>query len=78
MIETSAITGQGLMESMDWLALQLGSNQPRKTSNPSIIVPERSMEFKDSRQQPKAYCTRAYSAIKCFFINRTNTEEDSD
>ena len=78
MIETSAITGQGLLESMDWLAQQLGSNQPRKTSNPSVIVPETSMEFKDGRQQPKAYCTRAYSAIKCFFINRTNTEEDSD
>ena len=77
MIETSAITGQGLMESMDWLALQLGSNQPRKTSNPTVAITDRPIENKDSKQQPKAYCTRAYSAIKCLF-NRTNTQDSDD
>lgn len=77
MIETSAITGQGLMESMDWLALQLGSNQPRKTSNPTVAITDRPIENKDNKQQPKAYCTRAYSAIKCLF-NRTNTQDSDD
>ena len=77
MIETSAITGQGLIEALDWLALQLGSNQPRKPSinSPVVLTNDRPMEMKDSKQQSKAYCTRAYSAFKCLFV-RTNPQDD--
>ena len=77
MLETSAITGQGLIESLDWLALQLGSSQPRKPSinSPVVIATDRSIEMKDSKQQSKAYCTRAYSAFKCLFV-RTNPQDD--
>ncbi|KAL4220959.1 hypothetical protein ACF0H5_019225 [Mactra antiquata] len=103
-IETSAILGDGLTESMDWLASKLGShstptkksatqslyqktlhdsspskkstnqNAPKSSHENSPTHCDKNVDTKDKTTQ-KDYCTRAYSAFKCFFI-RPNVPPD--
>lgn len=77
-IETSAINGDGLTDCMEWLANHLvsSSSPARKvTSQTTPKLPiDSSPNHCDKNIDPKdksthrAYCTRAYSAFKCFFI----------
>lgn len=84
-IETSAILGDGLTDCMEWLASQLGStttshrkstgqNMLKSSNDNSPSSCDKSSEFNDKN---KAYCTRAYSAFRCFFI-RPNMPPDVD
>lgn len=87
-IETSAIRGDGLTESMDWLVAQLGSTHTRKPSVHGPPLP-RAQDFSSiakcdtnsdtvkDRSPSRDYCNRAYSAFKCFFI-RPNVPPDID
>lgn len=84
-IETSAIKGDGLTDSMDWLAAHLASSSsPAKRAQPQPVhrtysdtSPSHCMKATDTKDKPahKDYCTRAYSAFKCFFI-RPNVPPD--
>lgn len=77
-----ALTGDGLNESLDWLACQLGSVQAKKALsgvgyNPTTVQQDSvntSDTTSDKPQHGIDYCTRAYSAIKCLFV-RSNRHE---
>ncbi|XP_060595576.1 ADP-ribosylation factor 1-like isoform X3 [Ruditapes philippinarum] len=85
-IETSAIQGDGLTDCMDWLALHLGSSSTstkkpssqavhRTYSDSSPSHCDKSTESIKDKSAHRDYCTRAYSAFKCFFI-RPNVPPD--
>ncbi|PVD35571.1 hypothetical protein C0Q70_02534 [Pomacea canaliculata] len=88
----SAVTGEGLYQALDWLCLKLGSTQARR----AIAAPaeeENAQNGETSKNETETaapetvdlqarrdYCSRAYSAIKCFFFrsNRQGGQESPD
>lgn len=85
-LPVSAVTGEGLYPALDWLCTKLGSLQARKaTSVPDMDKPHcedaRNSAVETNTTAPEDiqlqargdYCSRAYSAIKCFFF-RSNRQ----
>ncbi|KAL5014323.1 hypothetical protein ScPMuIL_008593 [Solemya velum] len=85
----SAISGEGLYEALDWLALQLGSAQVKKTScseshakksqtaEAPCAIAKAESSCDDRFQHRTDYCNRAYSRIKCLF-HKTNRQSTPD
>ncbi|KAK3593229.1 hypothetical protein CHS0354_012307 [Potamilus streckersoni] len=74
-MHASAVTGEGLTEAMDWLAVQLGSVQARKSlMTPASMVTDKPEELPVKLENRLDYCTRAYSAIKCLFTRPSKQE----
>ncbi|XP_076085204.1 ADP-ribosylation factor 2-like isoform X2 [Mytilus galloprovincialis] len=65
----SALTGDGITEAFDWLALQLGSSQVKQTAEINKIQTEVT-HFLPPQNHPET-CERSYSALACFFIRPT-------
>lgn len=88
-IETSAVRGDGLIESMDWLVGHLGATQfkkasfhgqpvtPRVSAFSNVAKCDTSTDALKDRSPSRDYCNRAYSAFKCFFI-RPSVPPDID
>ena len=87
-LPVSAVTGEGLYPALDWLCMKLGSLQARRAItapvNPEAENPNTTANGENSDSgaalpedvelQPRGdYCSRAYSAIKCFFF-RSNKQ----
>lgn len=80
------MTGEGLYNALDWLCQKLGSTHARRTT---VTPPDEEKPVDvSSSNRPQAsiaspdavelqargdYCSRAYSAIKCFFF-RSNRQ----
>ncbi|KAK7494169.1 hypothetical protein BaRGS_00014642, partial [Batillaria attramentaria] len=84
----SAVTGEGLYPALDWLCTKLGSVQARRAAAPppDLEKPDVSDASNSAADTASAaapediqlhargdYCSRAYSAIKCFFF-RSNRQ----
>ncbi|KAL3862393.1 hypothetical protein ACJMK2_008362 [Sinanodonta woodiana] len=77
-MHASAVTGEGIEEAMDWLAVQLGSVQARKTlMAPATTATDKPEDLPVKLENRLDYCTRAYSAIKCLFT-RPSKQESPD
>lgn len=63
------MTGDGITEAFDWLALQLGSSQVKQTAEINKIQTEVT-HFLPPQNHPET-CERSYSALACFFIRPT-------
>ena len=86
-LPVSAVTGEGLYPALDWLCMKLGSLQARRAITAPVEEAEKpntsaSGDKTDSGaalpedvelQARGDYCSRAYSAIKCFFF-RSNKQ----
>lgn len=65
----SALTGDGITEAFDWLALQLGSSQVKQTAETNMKQTEITNFLPP--QNPETCERTTYSALACFFIRPT-------